>query len=198
MDRFKERDLDDIRDPILQKALKELWRNVGGDATKFANQAIQAGVWINGRRQRVRSVRVTEEAFVIPIRDKGGRPFKGHKPDSNEFVDVWHMRDGTWKMVAVSTFAANQPNFNIEEYRPKDRSGRPDPTAKRIMRLQINDMGAIGEGDERQIVRVRRITNAMEGTFVFLDPHNATTPSQEKKYRSSTLQRQNFRRVRVD
>ena len=67
--------------------------------------------------------------------------------------------------------------FDIQEFRPVTTSGKhkakPDPAAKLLMRLQIDDMGAIGRRiAERRIVRVRKITNANGGAFVVLDDHN--------------------------
>ena len=67
------------------------------------------------------------------------------------------MRDGSWKLVVVSRFDFNQSDFDIERLRPADKKSRtPDPLAKRLMRLHIGEMGALGEGSERRIVRVRK------------------------------------------
>ena len=178
----KPRDLESVRDTELKKALQELWATVGGRPEKFADRARNQGVLLNGSRQKVRRVRVVEKKPVVLIKDSLGKPYKGYLSDSNEFVDVWRMRDGTWKMVAVPTFYANQPDFNVEEFRPTDRSGRKDPTAKRLMRLQIDDMGALREKDDRSIVRVRKISNERTRVLVFLDDHNeANVPGRIRK-----------------
>lgn len=210
-------ELEAVRDPDMRKALMELWEQVdseiqaeGGKATetpaRFAKQAASEGVFLGGRRQIVRRVRVLEKETVMPIRDRSGRPYKGYKRGGNEFADVWRMRDGSWKMVIVPRFEANQPGFDLESFRPTDKSGRKDPTAKRLMRLQINDMGAIGEGEERRIVRVRKMTATKTRNLVFLDEHNeADVPSRiarkelkEHKYSARQLQRSGFRKVGVD
>ena len=101
-------------------------------------------------------------------------------------------------MEVVSTFEANQPGFS-------DDQSRPHPDAKKLMRLQIDDMGALGEGDNRRIVRVRKITNASTGAFVVLDDHNeANVPARvgkdmrENRYPAHRLKIQGFRKVRVD
>lgn len=200
------KDLESVRDPALRAALKGLWGQVaaaGGNAAAFADRAATAGVQLNGRRQRVRRVRLLDEQRVIPIRDPAGRPYKGYTPGGNEFVDVWRMRDGSWKLAIVPRFDYNQPDFDIEKFRPADKSsGTPDPLAKRLMRLHIDDMGALGAGPERRIVRVRKAS----GDRVWLDDHyEANVPNRirkkelkESKYSARQLQALGFRKVGVD
>ena len=207
-------ELDAVRDPAMRKALTDLWEQVeseiqaeGGKVSasaRFAEQAANKGVLLKGRRQIVRRVRVLEKQTVIPIRDRAGKPYKGYIRGGNEFADVWKMRDrdGSWKIVIVPRFEANQPDFRLEKFRPTDRSGRKDPTAKRLMRLQINDMGAIGEGEDRRIVRVRKMTVGK----IFLDDHNEAKVGrrirnkefESGQYSASKLQRSGFRKVGVD
>lgn len=203
---MKRSNLDDVRDPTLREALRELWDEVGGKAAEFAQQAESKGVPVNGQRRPVRRVRLLNKQRVIPIGDGDGSPYKGYLPGGNEFADIWRMRDGSWKMVAVPTFDANQPDFDIERFRPTDKkTRRPDPAAKRLMRLQIDDMGALGRGPERRIVRVRKITNAKAGVLVVLDDHNeANVPARVGKdikannYSARQLLKQGFRKVGVD
>ena len=203
------KDLESVRDPALRTALKGLWFQVGmagGNAAEFATQAASEGVPLNGRRQRVRRVRVVSDERIIPIRprkNRAGKPYKGYLPGGNEFADVWRMRDGSWRTIVVPTFNANRSDFDIENFRPADKkSGKPDPTARRLMRLHIDDMGALGEGAGRRIVRVRKAS----GGFVWLDDHNeadvANRVSKREmkpgKYSARQLQRLGFRKVGVD
>ena len=192
--------LNDVRDPSLKAALITLWDEAGGNKARFAEKAWE-GVMVSGRRQKVRSVRICERERVIAIRDSEGKPYKGYLPDSNEFADVWKMRDGNWRMVVVTKFHANQPDFDIEKFRPKTtrnpHKGKPDPAAKRMMRLQIDDMGALGEGAESRIVRVRKIIGRSNGrTGVVLDDHNNIF--EGKEYSAKQLKEQGFRKIHVD
>lgn len=221
LSKFKKRsDLDTVRDPTMRNALQELWDEVGGKPAEFAEQAWDTGAPMpNGARHKVRRVRVVEEQRVIPIADKKtGKLYKGYLPGGNEFADIWRLRDGTWQMAVVPTFDANQPGFDIERFRPKDKkTGKPDPVAKRLMRLQIDDMGALGMGTERHIVRVRKITDAKTGPLVVLDDHNESNVDaritkarelrkkgldhediREQKYSARQLKQQGFRKVGVD
>ena len=203
---FKKRsDLDDVRDLVMRKALLELWDKVaaeGGKPADFAERAATEGVLLeNGRRQTVRRVRVLEKQNVIPIKDRDGMPYKGYRPGGNEFADVWEMRDGSWQLVIVPTFYANQPDFDITKFRPTTVSGKhkgkSDPAAKRLMRLQINDMAAIGEGTHRQIVRVRSLWNEIGRPRVALDKHNEAS-AKEKAYSARQLLQLGFRKVGVN
>ena len=207
---FKKRaDLKKVRNDGLKAELMALWDEVhagGGNAADFAERAKRVGVSRRNGRRRVRSVRVVENLRVVPISDHSGRPYKGYKTDGNEFADIWRMRDGNWKIVVVPTFHANQPDFDIERFRPTTTGGRhrgkPDPVAKRIARIYKNDMCALGEGDERRVVRVRKFTAAS----ICLDDHNeANVDARERKNEigdartsAKTLREQGFRPIRVD
>ena len=213
-------ELDAVRDCDMRKALIELWEQVESELgakdgkrseapARFAERAASEGVLLGGRRQIVRRVRVLEKETVIPIRDRSGRPYKGYKRGGNEFADVWRMRDGSWKMVIVPTFEANQPDLDLEKFRPGDRSGRKDPTAKRLMRLHRDDMGAIGDGPGRRIVRIRKMWTERGGrSLVVMDAHNEANVDKrardkgdkmkESKYSARQLQHSGFRKVGVD
>ena len=150
-----------VRDLILRAALLELWYEVGEKADKLAERAANEGVMLGGCRQPVRRVRVVDEQRVIPIKHgPGGQHLKGYLPGGNEFADIWKMRDERWQMVVVPTFAANQ-EFDLNKL-------RPHPEAKLLMRLHIDDMGALGEENDRRVVRVRKVS----GDHVWLDDHN--------------------------
>ena len=207
---FKKRaDLAKVRDDRLRAELLALWDEVTGEgktAADFAERAKRVGVLRNGRRQRVGKVRVVENLKVVPISDQDGRPYKGYRPDGNEFADIWRMRDGSWRIVVVPTFHANQPDFDIEDFRPVTargaRKGKPDPIAKRVCRIYKNDMCALGEGAARRIVRVRKFSVSS----IWLDPHNEANVDarvrkkeiSDMKTSAKTLREQGFRPVIVD
>lgn len=212
LNEFKARkSLDAIIDPYLREALTRLWDEVDGKPGEFASEAAK-GVLVNGRTQKVRGVRVIETLSVTPIRNSEGQPYKGYKMDSNDFADIWQMSDKgkTWRIVVVPTFQANQRDFDKtfdKKFRPKTtrgvHKGKPDPNAKRLMRLYKGDMGALGEGDSRRIVRVRKFS---EGRVV-LDYHvEADVDGRERRkeivrnngHSASRLRSDGFRKIHVD
>ncbi len=208
--KFTAKDLDAVPDPALRVALHRLWDEVGGKVSDFANRATYDGVLVNGRRQKVKAVRLCSEEQVIPIKDASGKAFKGYKPGGNEFAEIWSMPDGSWRTMVVTTFYANQPGFDAANH-------RPHPAAKRLMRLQIDDMGALGEGKNRRIVRVRQLDNNKSGPRIVLDNHNEANVDarirQDARIRKETktdggmkvevfsaakLRRFGFRKIHVD
>ena len=225
-------DLAAVRDPGLRDALLSMWDAAEADKPEldraeeelarreerrprkqsvgalFAQRAWTDGVNVNGRVQHVRRVRVVDKLSVVPITDAQGRAYKGYVRGSNAFADIWRMRDGSWQTIVVPTFEFNQKKFSIEQFRPKSKDGRPDPAAKRLMRLHIDDMGALGEGQDCRIVRVRKIANSQRGARIVLDAHNEANvasrakdpsdPVKEIEYRTGQLQRQGFRLIAVD
>ena len=208
----RRRDLESVRDAGLRAALLALWDSIDAEtdrdrAAVFADRAVSEDVMVGNALQRVRRVRVTDEQTVIPIRDSAGEPYKGYKPGGNEFADVWKMSDGSWRLVAVPSFHANQPDFNIEDFRPRTTRGRHkgkvDPRARRLMRLYKDDLGALGEGPDRRIVRVRKFGDG----YVVLDDHNeANVDGRERRgekprnngHSASRLLKEGFRIVKVD
>ena len=205
---FKNRkNLEDVPDAPLRKALERLWDEVDGKPAEFASQAANTGVMVNGRRQQVRRVRVKGNETIVPIRDGNEKAYKGYKLDGNEFADVWRMRDGSWRIVAVPTFYANQPDFSIENFRPATsrgkHRGKSDPAAKHLMRLCKDDVGMLDRGDNLRIVRVRKFGDG----YIVLDDHNeADVDSRERRkeikrnngHSGNRLRDAGFRKIRVD
>lgn len=206
--RFTAKDLDKVPDPALRDALRRLWGEVAGKAAVYAQRAADGSALPNG--QKVRHVRLTSEQPVIPIEDSEGKLYKGYKPGGNEFAEVWQMPDGSWRTVVVSTFDANQRGFNPD-------SLRPHPAARKLMRVQTDDMGALVEGANRRIVRVRKMDNSKSGPRIVLDDHNEAnvadrirqdakirgetgtdTGMKEEVFSAAKLRRLGFRPVRVD
>ena len=142
-----------IRDRALGQRLRELWESVDADDGK-PNEKWQRFAQRAQQRYGVRRVRVTlrlgEDSLAF-IRDKSGRIYKAYKTHGNAFMDVWLLPDGKTVGETITRFAAHQLDFRSEV-----KDGHP--TAKKLMRLHINDMIAVGEGDERRIMRVLKLS----------------------------------------
>ncbi len=198
-----------VRDRALREVLLRLWEQSGEKGAEFAKRAWKNGVSMNGHVHRVRSVRVIEQqSNLVVISDRSGKPYKAYATAANEFVEIWLMRDGNWQILAIPTFEANRPDIDWSRFRPVDRTGRVDPTARKLMRLHKGDMGALSTGDKRRIVKLRKLTAGRGGTFVFLDDHNEANvaariidksdPLKESKFSARQLQKQGFRKIGVD
>ena len=66
-------------------------------------------------------------------------------------MDVWLLPGGKTVGETVSRYDAHQPDF-----RSKVKAAHP--TARKLMRLHVNDMIATRDGDERRILRVQALT----------------------------------------
>ncbi|MDD9909557.1 MAG: type II CRISPR RNA-guided endonuclease Cas9 [Ahrensia sp.] len=139
------KDIQNIRDPQLRDALWEATRNASG---KEFTQALIDFSSTGGPYQGIRRVRILETLKTIPIRDQSGKVFKGYKGDSNYRYDVWQLKDGKWVAEVVSTFDVHQPGW-------QSAVRANNPTAKKVLSLQQNDMLAYENKDgERIIARV--------------------------------------------
>ncbi len=139
-----------IRDRALSQRLRELWESVnageGKPAEKWQRFAQRAQERYGVRRVRVLTT-MSKDSLAF-IRDNSGRVYKAYKTDGNAFMDIWLLPNGKTVGETVTRFVAHQPSFRSEV-----KDGHP--TAKKLMRLHINDMIAVGEGDERRIARVQ-------------------------------------------
>ena len=127
------KDIPGIRDEELRT---ELYGAIGGLADKKAlHEALERFRKTHPKFKGIRRVRMAEKLAVIPIRDREGKPYKGYKGDANYRYDVWETLDGMWHSEVVSMFDAHRPGWRSEFH------GK-NPTARRVLRLQQNDMVA--------------------------------------------------------
>ena len=147
---LKPRQLTNIRDPLIREQLSAATAGLTGAA--FTRALIAAGESLN---PPVRRVRVCERLRVIPtVTTSDGRILKAYKGDSNYCYDIYRNKTRRWAGHVVTRFDANRKEFN-----PKARS-LPDATPL-IMRLRVDDMLAIGRGNERRITRVVKLSPGM-------------------------------------
>ena len=127
------KDIASIRDEELRA---ELYQALDGLTEKKAFQeALQKFRKSHPKFKGIRRVRIEETLALIPIRDKEGKTYKGYKGDSNHRYDVWETLDGKWHAEVVSMFDAHQPGWQSGFH-------ESHPTARRVLRLQQNDMVA--------------------------------------------------------
>ena len=194
----KAADLDAIRDADLRQKLKDWTAGKEGPAFEQAMRAF--GHPERGPRfyPGLRRIRVVEPLSVIPIRDRNGRAYKAYKGDSNYRFDVWELKNGRWKDEVVSMFEAHQPGWSSP-------IRAENPTARKVLSLQQNDVVAVEREGERELMRVVKFSS---GSLVLAAPQEAGSlkaRDADKEdpfcyvYSSpSSLQRWKARQVRID
>lgn len=164
--------LDAVRDRALGDRLRELWELVDAECEgESRGVAWQTFVERAGKELRVRRVRVLTrlgEDSLAFISDESGRIYKAYKTDGNAYMDVWLLPSGKTRGETVSRFDAHQPDFS-------SRIRAEYPTAKKLMRLHVNDMVAVGEGNERRIMRVKELS----GQRIVAVDHTAAGKAKE-------------------
>ena len=144
-----------VRDGALRERLEALWRRVEAEGGKPADFAPRARREIGVRRVRVLT-RIGEDSLAF-IEDAGGRVYKAYKTDGNAYMDVWLLPDGKTAGETVSRYDAHRPGF-------RSRVQAVAPTARKLMRLHVNDTIAVGEGDEQRIMYVTGLSIDQEIT----------------------------------
>ena len=183
--------LDKIRDPDLKLQLMNATRS---KEKKVFTDALKNFSEKPGPYQGIRRVRLIEPIEVIEITDKNGKPYKGHKPDSNHCYEIWRLPDGKWQHQVISTYQAHQA-----------KAIRPHPAAKRLFRLYKNDTVILnGSNSTTTIATVEKFDS---NGGIELAPHTEANPSEryrknkENVYirrRSSSLKSAQARPIVVD
>ena len=125
------------------------------DAEAVGKKGIE-GVQALAREKGIRRIRCFGPKQAIPIKDKYGKLYKGYQGDSNWGMEIYafpegHKKADKWEGVVISRFDANKPGFQ------SGTTYRPEPTAKLVMRLQINDCIEIEENGKKRLMRVQKM-----------------------------------------
>ncbi|WP_350334588.1 type II CRISPR RNA-guided endonuclease Cas9 [Coralliovum pocilloporae] len=192
------KDLPTIRDEDLRA---ELFTALDGITDKKALQeALQKFRETHPRFRGIRRVRIAEALKVIPIRDKEGRAYKGYKGDANYRYDVWETLDGKWHSEVISMFDAHQSDWQSAFH-------RDNPTARRVLRLQQNDMVAYEHPDDgytiARVVKFRvsgqiALANHKEAGSLKSRDADKQDPFKYMSKSASGLKKIQCRQVRID
>ena len=188
LESLDEKKLSTVRDPALRERLRLIWVQVkeesgeGKLSERFAERARrQLGV----RRVRV-LVRFGEDSLAF-IRDESGKVYKVYKTDGNAYMDVWLLPNGKTTGETVTRFDAHQPSFHSKI---KTRY----PTAKKLMRLHKDDMIAVGEGEDRRILRVQKLS----GQIITAADHTAAQNASPYRKSAGLVLQAKLRKISVD
>lgn len=130
---------------------------------------------------------------LIPIHDSSGKAYRHVVGGNNFCAEIWvsdkGKKAGKWQCEVIRNFDVNQKDFM-----PTWRAD--NPTAMKLMRLQINDMVAIDRDGGRVICRVQKM--GASGQIILRHHNDSRTEQQTQISVSATsLQKQNARKIFV-
>lgn len=102
--------------------------------------------------RHVRLLKSKKPEYLLQLRgpDKN-KPYKAYAADTNLFIDIFEIADGTWQGEAVTVHQANQKNEHLMRWK------NDHPDAKLIMRVYKNDLVRIDHDGTSKITRVVRL-----------------------------------------
>lgn len=123
---------------------------------------------------------------LIPIHDKTGKVYRYVIGGNNFCADIWvSEKVGKWQCEVIRNFDVNQKGF-MPQWRQEN------PTAMKVMRLQINDMVAVGHGKERKIYQITGMGTSKQ---IFVRDHNIM--SDKTSFYAGSLQQKNARKIYI-
>lgn len=129
---------------------------------------------------------------VVRIEDKHGN-YKYYELRNNYCADIYcpdkGKKEGKWQVEIIPMFYAHQINF-IPNWQKKN------PTAKKIMRLYINDTVAYEENGRTEIRRVKKMT--IDGRLFFINHIIAKIDKDPNATSVKQMQEKGYRKVGVD
>ena len=134
-----------------------------------------------------------DKKTVIPIRNKMGNIYKYYTSGNNYCADIYcsdkGKNAGKWQVEIIPMFYAHQQDFEPEWH-------TKHPTAKKIMRLFINDYVAYDDNENRKIVRVKKMN--IDGRLFFIDPTISKSEKDPNATSVKQLQERSARKVGID
>ncbi|HHE38444.1 MAG TPA: hypothetical protein ENL20_07700 [Candidatus Cloacimonetes bacterium] len=134
-----------------------------------------------------------DKKTVIPIKDKDGKIYKYYTSGNNYCADIYcsHKTEkaGKWQIEIIPVFYAHQPKFEPAWHKKY-------PTAKKIMRLFINDMVAWDENGLKKILRVKKMN--VDGRLFFQVHKIAKSEKESNATSVKQLQERNARKIGID
>jgi len=163
---LKAKDLDNIRDPHLANALKE---HISAEAEELKDgkgfeQALLSFAKTHKHYKGIRHLRLIGARNTIPVRNAAGKAYKGYWNDGNYRYDVWQTLDGKWKQEVISMYDAHQPSYRSPFH-------QANPTAKKVLSLQQNDMVAYNDPETGRRI-IARVVKFDQAGSIYLAPHN--------------------------
>ena len=161
---LSQKNVSSIADPLLREELTALLDGLSGKELKACLDEYS-------QRTGIRSVRMEERLSVIPIEDRMTRmPYRYVKGDGNYCYDIYREESGRWGGDVVSTFDANQPEFDPNAR--NTRNGKP-----LVMRLRKGDVLKLEHEGKFKLMRIATFS---EGKIILAQHHEANVDARNR------------------
>lgn len=192
--------IEEIADPVIRANVLKAMNCLKEKSPEWKQALTNYSERTGTRRVRIHFEK-TEDVLISvkQPKDRGpektrGKPYKLYALGGNYCAEIYcsdkGKKAGQWQGEIISNYHAHQKNF-IPQWR------KDNPTAKLVMRLQINDMVAYEENGETLMRRVRKLNNPDKAVFV--DPLRAKLEANEGWAASpKQMQLKNARKISVD
>ncbi len=195
-DNFKnKKSIETIASNKIRRDVAQIFEKTEGDKKQY-EQALEE--YKNNSSQnpyhKLKKVRTHQKKEgLIPIKDKNDKAYRYVKGGNNFCAEIWctdkGKKAGIWQCEVIQNYYINQKGY-VPNWR------QTNPTAYKVMRLQINDMVALDEKGKRIICRIQKMS--AKGQIV-LRLHDDATAIQETQISktASTIQNANLRKIFV-
>jgi CRISPR-associated endonuclease Csn1 len=196
----KLKQLGDIADPVIRNALVKKLESIKEGSAEWKAALLKFTEETGTRRVRVHIEKTRD--VIVPVtqpKDRGpeetrGQEYKFYALGGNYCAEIFcpdkGKNAGKWQCEIIPNYYAHQKDF-IQQWR------KDNPTARLVMRLQIDDMVAYEEDKITQICRVKKMTSGM----IYLRPHLIAKEQADKESWAASaaqLQIKNARKISVD
>lgn len=193
--------MEEVADTVIKQQLKKLLEGVKEKSTEWKTILLSYAQKTGTRRVRIHFEKTRKNSIVgihQPL-DRGpadtrGQPYKYYAMGGNYCAEIFcpskGKQAGQWQCEIIPHYYAHQKDF-IPQWR------KDNPTAKLVMRLQIDDMVACKEEGKVIITRVKKMTSGM----IYLRSHTIAKEVADKlSWAASAKQMQlkNARKISVD
>ena len=138
------------------------------EVIKIFDESGKDGVISWAEKRRIRRLRCKKNLKVIPIKNSSAHAYKAYKGDSNWGIEIYESPSANsdaprWEGFVITRFRANQKDFRF------GHTCKPHPTARLVMRLQVNDCVEMQYRDEVCVMRLQKLN---QDGAMFFAPHN--------------------------
>jgi CRISPR-associated endonuclease Csn1 len=164
---LNENEIERIRDPLLRGRIKAHLESARQGKESLSKTELAAALaafaaedpQFSGIRH-VRLLKREDPTTLIRLRNAHGAAYKALMPGENYCLDVYEQPDGSWYVVPVTVYEANQPAAISAKLNRLRAERKIHPTARKVMRIHKGDYLKLEHDGVERVMRVVRLEPA--------------------------------------